>query len=69
MFISTESTRSTRSKHRHHHHHEHFKQEDLVMRRQKGSEVHLQDAIKTSPTEIDEAALLHKADLDEMTSK
>jgi hypothetical protein len=38
------------------------------MRRQKGSEVHLSDALKV-PTEFDEARLLAKADLDQMSSK
>ncbi|KAK7501372.1 hypothetical protein BaRGS_00007497 [Batillaria attramentaria] len=65
---STDSQKSGRSKHRHHHHPEHFKREDLFMRRQRGSEVHLQDAIARSPTEVEEAALLHKSDLDQMSS-
>ncbi|PVD39547.1 hypothetical protein C0Q70_02182 [Pomacea canaliculata] len=65
---STDSARSTRSKHHHHHRKEHFRQEDLNLRRQKGSEVHLNDALKHYPTEVEEAAFLHKADLDEMSS-
>ncbi|XP_052080375.1 anion exchange protein 2-like isoform X4 [Mytilus californianus] len=56
-------------KHRHHHHHhEHYKQEDLLLRRQKGSEVHLDKKLQRVPTEADEANLLHTADLDEMAS-
>lgn len=68
-FCSTDSARSTRSKHHHHHRKEHFRQEDLNLRRQKGSEVHLNDALKHYPTEVEEAAFLHKADLEEMSSK
>ncbi|KAK3083355.1 hypothetical protein FSP39_020709 [Pinctada imbricata] len=55
------------SKHRHKHH-DRYKQEDLLLRRQKGSEVHLEDAIKRVPTESDEAQMLHSADLDDITS-
>ena len=39
------------------------------MRRHKGSEVRLNDLDNISPTELDEAKLLHKADLDQMTSE
>ena len=39
------------------------------MRRQKGSEVHLPDMAKSSPTEVEEAENLPKADLDEMSSE
>ncbi|BFZ21740.1 hypothetical protein BsWGS_24779 [Bradybaena similaris] len=63
----SQSTRSGRRKH-HHHHHEHFRTEDLIMRRQKGSEVVLSENFKISPTETEEANMLYKADLDEMTS-
>lgn len=56
-------------KHRHHHHHhEQYKQEDLLLRRQKGSEVRLDKRLQRVPTEADEANLLHTADLDEMAS-
>ncbi|CAG5130389.1 unnamed protein product, partial [Candidula unifasciata] len=63
----SQSTRSGRRKH-HHHHREHFRTEDLIMRRQKGSEVVLSENFKISPTESEEANMLYKADLDEMTS-
>ncbi|XP_059167054.1 anion exchange protein 3-like isoform X2 [Physella acuta] len=66
---SVEGSQSTRSsKRRHHHHHEHFHREDLIMRRQKGSEVKLDQTFKKSPTEIEEASMLYKSDLDEMAS-
>ncbi|XP_035824346.1 anion exchange protein 2 isoform X3 [Aplysia californica] len=67
---SEEGSQSTRSsiKRRHHHHHEHFAQSDLVMRRQKGSEVQLNEKYQKSPTETEEASILNKADLDDMTS-
>ncbi|XP_055870394.1 anion exchange protein 2-like isoform X2 [Biomphalaria glabrata] len=66
---SMEGSQSTKSgKRRHHHHHEHFHREDLIMRRQKGSEVKLDEALKKSPTETEEASMLYKADLDEMAS-
>ncbi|XP_060080773.1 band 3 anion transport protein-like [Ylistrum balloti] len=56
-------------KHRHkHHHHDPFKQEDLLLRRQIGSEVKMEDYLKHVPTETEEAILLQKADLDDMTS-
>lgn len=67
-FISIRSSDS-RHKHRHHHHHDHYKQEDLELRRQKGSEVHLDQKLQRVPTELDEATMLHRADLDEMASK
>ncbi|CAL1534908.1 unnamed protein product [Lymnaea stagnalis] len=67
---SVEGSQSTRSasRRRHHHHHEHFQREDLIMRRQKGSEVRLDETFKRSPTETEEAVLLYKSDLDEMAS-
>lgn len=55
-------------RHKRHHHHDHYKTEDLLLRRQKGSEVHL-DVMKSEPTEVDEAKMLHKVDLDEMASE
>ncbi|XP_070187695.1 band 3 anion transport protein-like isoform X2 [Littorina saxatilis] len=65
---SVSSSENTRSKHRHHHHrHEHFHPQDLSMRRQKGSEVHLHDYRK-EPTEVEEAEQLIKSDLDQMSS-
>ncbi|XP_062574718.1 anion exchange protein 3-like isoform X2 [Saccostrea cucullata] len=66
-FHSTGSGKSTKS-HRHKRHHDHYKTEDLLLRRQKGSEVHLDMVVKSEPTETDEAQMLHKADLDEMAS-
>ena len=64
------STSSQRRRHHHHHHHQHFKQEDLVMRRQKGSVVTLNDDRQVGEaTEQDEAQELNKADLDDMASK
>ncbi|GFN95656.1 Anion exchange protein [Plakobranchus ocellatus] len=67
---SVEGSQSTRSSSRrkHHHHHQHFKQEDLVMRRQKGSEVRLGETFGKDPTETEEASTLYKADLEQMTS-
>ncbi|KAK6165534.1 hypothetical protein SNE40_022447 [Patella caerulea] len=65
---SVSLSRTSSGKKRHHHHHQHFKERDLILRRQKGSEVKLDGELKRSPTETDEAALLHKADLDEMAS-
>ncbi|XP_046565227.1 anion exchange protein 2-like [Haliotis rubra] len=58
-----------KQKHRKHHH-EHFRKEHLIMRRQRGSEVHLDnmDKLKRSPTETEEAMLLQKADLDNLAS-
>ncbi|XP_021352339.1 band 3 anion transport protein-like isoform X2 [Mizuhopecten yessoensis] len=56
-------------KHRHkHHNHDPFKHEDLLLRRQIGSEVKMEDYLKHVPTETEEAILLQKADLDDMTS-
>ncbi|XP_063411589.1 band 3 anion transport protein-like [Mytilus trossulus] len=73
--IHNKNRRGSRSKdgrphkHRHHrHHHEQYKQEDLLLRRQKGSEVRLDKRLQRVPTEADEANLLHTADLDEMAS-
>ncbi|XP_041374597.1 anion exchange protein 2-like isoform X2 [Gigantopelta aegis] len=68
--MSQSDDKLVKKKHRHHHHHEHFKHEDLRLRRQKGSEVHLDNMnkLKRSPTETEEAILLHTADLDEMAS-
>ncbi|XP_076088046.1 band 3 anion transport protein-like isoform X4 [Mytilus galloprovincialis] len=73
--VHNQNRRGSRSKdgrphkHRHHHHHhEHYKQEDLLLRRQKGSEVHLDKKLQRVPTEADEANLLQTADLDEMAS-
>ncbi|XP_048237893.1 anion exchange protein 2-like isoform X2 [Haliotis rufescens] len=58
-----------KQKHRKHHH-EHFRKEHLIMRRQRGSEVHLDnmEQLKRSPTETEEAMLLQKADLDNLAS-
>ncbi|XP_069108746.1 anion exchange protein 3-like isoform X2 [Argopecten irradians] len=55
-------------RHKHHHHHDQFKQEDLMLRRQIGSEVKMEDYFKHVPTETEEAILLQKADLDDMSS-
>nr|XP_022325247.1 anion exchange protein 2-like isoform X2 [Crassostrea virginica] len=63
---SGKSSKSHRSKR--HHHYDHYKTEDLLLRRQKGSEVHLDIVMKDQPTEFDEAKMLHKVDLDEMAS-
>lgn len=62
------SNRSSTRRRHHHHHHEHFKQEDLIMRRQPGSEVHLNQALHNSPTETEEAMTLYKSDLEGMAS-
>lgn len=63
-FRSSKSHRSKR-----HHHYDHYKTEDLLLRRQKGSEVRLDIMMQSEPTEKDEAKMLHKVDLDEMASK
>ena len=71
MPTSVEGSQSTKSstRRKHHHHHQHFKQEDLVMRRQKGSEVQLGEGFNKDPTEREEASMLYKADLEQMTSE
>lgn len=67
--ISRRGSRSSDGRHRHrHHHHDHYKQEDLELRRQKGSEVHLDQKLQRVPTDLNEATMLHRADLDEMAS-
>ncbi|XP_052813602.1 anion exchange protein 2-like isoform X2 [Mya arenaria] len=60
----------SRSKHRRHHHHENYKTEDLMRRRQRGSEVQITDALRRVPTvtETEEAITLQSADLEEMAS-
>eukprot|EP00105_Crassostrea_gigas_P004976 XP_011418394.2 PREDICTED: anion exchange protein 2-like isoform X3 [Crassostrea gigas] len=63
---SGKSSKSHRSKR--HHHYDHYKTEDLLLRRQKGSEVRLDIMMQSEPTEVDEAKMLHKVDLDEMAS-
>lgn len=65
--LSFRSSKSHRSKR--HHHYDHYKTEDLLLRRQKGSEVRLDIMMQSEPTEVDEAKMLHKVDLDEMASK
>ncbi|GFR73377.1 anion exchange protein, partial [Elysia marginata] len=64
----SQSTRSSSTRRKHHHHHQHFKQEDLVMRRQKGSEVKLEERFNKDPTEREEASMLYRADLEQMSS-
>ena len=39
------------------------------MRRQKGSEVQIGEAFNKDPTEREEASMLYKADLEQMTSE
>ncbi|WAR10579.1 B3A3-like protein [Mya arenaria] len=55
----------SRSKHRRHHHHENYKTEDLMRRRQRGSEVQITDALRRVPTvtETEEAITLQMDDL------
>ncbi|XP_045178660.2 anion exchange protein 2-like isoform X2 [Mercenaria mercenaria] len=65
--VPSEKSRHKHKKH-HHHHRENYGREDLLRRRQRGSEVHIQDALKRVPTETEEAIMLHSADLDEMAS-
>ncbi|KAL4216954.1 Anion exchange protein 3 [Mactra antiquata] len=61
--------RKHKHKHRKHHHHkEHYGSQDLMRRRQRGSEVQISDALKRVPTEIEEADTLQSADLDDMAS-
>ena len=67
IYTSLHRNDSRSSKHRHKHH-DRYNEEDLLLRRQKGSEVHLEDALKRVATETDEAEMLHSADLDDMTS-
>ncbi|XP_052235491.1 anion exchange protein 2-like isoform X2 [Dreissena polymorpha] len=59
----------SRSKHRHRHH-ENYLSQDLQRRRTRGSEVQMSDALSRVPTvtELDEAATLQSADLDDMAS-
>ncbi|CAI9716066.1 anion exchange protein 2-like isoform X1 [Octopus vulgaris] len=52
----------------HHRHHEHFRMQDLLMRRQAGSEIDLDEKLHRVPTESEEALTLQKADLDQMAS-
>ncbi|XP_060562813.1 anion exchange protein 2-like isoform X2 [Ruditapes philippinarum] len=63
----SEKSRHKHKKH-HHHHRENYGTEDLLRRRQRGSEVHIADALKRVPTETEEAITLQSADLDEMAS-
>ena len=69
IFCRSDGKHHKHRHHHHHHHHEHHKKADLLSRRQRGSEVTLNDAIHRVATETEEAILLHKADLDEMTSE
>ncbi|XP_013387963.1 anion exchange protein 2 isoform X2 [Lingula anatina] len=63
--VSKPTSSKGHKRHRRHHHHG---EEDLKLRRQKGSEVQMDTMLKRVPTEPEEALYLQDADLDDMSS-